>query len=135
MNMVSHDFVFDGNTPYDYSIGNLERKRFLYLRDLKNKSKREMHIKRMNRWINDPLFGGVCKNCGKSLHCDPNQPYKDKPEFHHTKRENKTDSIDHLVNNYISDDIIYKEIYVGQVILLCHECHAKTDTFGVNVSK
>ena len=64
----------------------------------------------------------------------PGQNNDDKPEFHHMNRANKTNSIDHLVNNYASDETIYREIQVGQVVLLCHKCHAETDTYGVNIS-
>jgi len=132
-NMSLYDFVFDGNTPYDYSNEVLERKKFLHLRELKNESKRRLHIERMNRWINDLLFGGVCRQCGKRLCCNPGQNNDDKPEFHHMNRADKTNSIDHLVNNYASDETIYREIQVGQVVLLCHKCHAKTDTYGISL--
>lgn len=127
------DYVFVKNaTPYDYSKENILRLKYRKTENSRRESKKRMHIVRMNRWINDPIFNGRCKSCGKPLVCDPTQPIKDKPEFHHTIPVNKTDSLNHMVNNYVSENKIYDEIKKGGVILLCHECHADTDNFGVN---
>ncbi len=74
-----------------------------------------------NSWVNREPFNGICNCCGKTVNYNNEN---DMPEFHHTIPENKTDTLYHLIVNLNSpDEIIWKEINNGGVVLLCHKCH------------
>ena len=74
-----------------------------------------------NSWVNRPPFNGVCFKCGKKVNYDCED---DMPEFHHTKPENKTGTLYNIIVNLNSpDEVIWKEINDGGVVLLCSKCH------------